>query len=448
MMSEEILKELIWAGYLPNGKVPASLAKTLAPIMDKYEPLLRACDDLGERKEEIFAWLLEVMATELEYAISPPVNDEAMVSYMYEEMRPRVVWDEKLQVSEEDRDMKLYVAIHKTLLRSNRATLRFRVLTLYYPEWPGAGGAAIASDLMHELETVVDAVDGHIIHPLTEKLSVLLRRRASLFRTLADVIGYKPEEFPTLLDDPRFMDRSVTRALKKRAKKFRIRLRRTVVRAVLFLFLTKMLLALIIEVPYDLYVAQEVILLPLAMNILFHPFFLALLSLTVSIPERKNATAAQEMVRALIVGADHQLLNLKVKGSHFGTWGTIFSIFYGLTFLFTYGFIAATLSQFHFNWLSITLFLFFLSLVTFFGIRIRTSVKDVVVTNAARSVIGSLFDIFMLPVVRAGRWLSLKVAKINVFIYFFDFIIEAPFKVGIRFIENWFAFVREKKEEI
>ena len=54
----------------------------------------------------------------------------------------------------------------------------------------------------------------------------------------------------------------------------------------------------------------------------------------------------------------------------------------------------------------------------------------------------------MLPIVRMGRWLSANVAKINVFIYFFDFIVEAPFKVAIRVIESWFAFVREKKEEI
>jgi hypothetical protein len=54
----------------------------------------------------------------------------------------------------------------------------------------------------------------------------------------------------------------------------------------------------------------------------------------------------------------------------------------------------------------------------------------------------------LLPIVRAGAWLSIRVAKINVFIYFFDFILEAPLKVAIEFVESWLAFVREKKEEI
>ena len=54
----------------------------------------------------------------------------------------------------------------------------------------------------------------------------------------------------------------------------------------------------------------------------------------------------------------------------------------------------------------------------------------------------------MIPVVRAGRWLSENVSKINVFIYFFDFILEAPIKVAIRFFESWTDYIQEKREEL
>ena len=86
--------------------------------------------------------------------------------------------------------------------------------------------------------------------------------------------------------------------------------------------------------------------------------------------------------------------------------------------------------------------------MTFFGIRIRASTRDVVLSPQRRGVFGSIFDIIVLPIVHFGRWLSLKVSKINVFIYFFDFIIESPFKVAVRFIEEWLAFIKEKKEDI
>jgi hypothetical protein len=60
----------------------------------------------------------------------------------------------------------------------------------------------------------------------------------------------------------------------------------------------------------------------------------------------------------------------------------------------------------------------------------------------------AVFDIFFLPIVRAGRWISLRAPRINILLFFFDFIIEAPFKAAIKLVEGWLAFLREKKEEI
>ncbi len=447
-MAENLLQELIWAKYLPNQQVPTSLVKKLTPIIKKYEALLHATDNFGGRKDWAFQWVLDILATEIEYAIAPPVTDEALVSYMYEEMRQRVMWDPDIPLKDEDKDLLLYIAIHKDLLKSNLATLRFRVLTLYYPEWPGAVNEEYSEKIAKHLDTVIETIEKQLTHPVMIKLSLLLRRKTGVFHVIADVIQNDPAEFPILLQDPEKLDAAVARALTKRTKDFRVRLRRTVIRSVMFLFLTKMLLALILELPYDLWIMHQSNWVPLGINIIFHPLFLAFIALTVSIKEHKNKKDYRAAVRALVVGADQEFLNVHVKRESFSAWSKIFDVVYAITFIFTYGLIGTFLYNIGFNWLSITLFLFFLSLVTFFGIRIRTSTKDIVLSGARSSLPGTLFDIFMLPLVRAGRWLSVKVAKINVFIYFFDFIIEAPLKVAIRFVESWLAFVREKKDEI
>jgi hypothetical protein len=447
-MAHNLLKELIWAKYLPNKEVPTNFAKKLVPIFAKYEPLLRAVDEDASKKDEAFFWVLDVMSTELEYALTPPIHDEALVSYMYEEMRGRIFWDPKLAISDEHKDLRLYIAIHKILLKSNIATLRFRVLTLYYPDWPGASTSARVEEIAGSLDHIIETIEGQLQNPVTVKLALLLRRKAGVFRVVHDVLLEKADELPELLEDPEKLDREVAKYLKKRTKSFKIKLRRTVLRAVLFLFITKMLLALILEVPYDFLILKETSVLPLAINVLFHPLFLAFIGMTVTIPEKRNSVDYISTIRGLVVGADHDLLNIRVKRESFGTWGKIFSFVYALMFLFTYGVLATILINIHFNWLSISLFLFFISLVTFFGIRIRTSTKDIVLSNARSGLFGSMFDVFMLPIVRAGRWLSFKVSKINIFIYFFDFIIESPLKVALKFIEGWVAFIREKKEEI
>lgn len=447
-MAGELLKELVWAKYLPNKTIPVSLGNTIAIILGKYEPLFAAVIAVKANRERLNNWLLDVVATEVEYTLAPPMADEAMASFMYEEMRSRIDWDPKFGLSDETKDLRLYTAIHRTLLKSNAATLRFRLLTLYYPMWAGVQATPLLSDeLAANIVRVIETIETEIFHPLTDRLSRVLRRKAGIFRVLRDAFLHAKDQ-SKLLNDAGALDDAVKESLHHRTEDFRIRLRRTVVRTVLFLFITKMLLALVLEVPYDLFIVQDASWYPLLVNITFHPLFLALIGLTVSIPEKKNVEDYQAAVRAIAVGAQHQLLTVRVKRETRGTWFNIFVVLYALLFIVVFGVIASILHGFGFHALSIGLFVFFLSLVTFFGIRIRSSTKDVVASDARNGFIGTAFDIVLLPIVRAGAWLSIRVAKINVFIYFFDFIVEAPLKVAIEFVESWLTFVRERKEEI
>lgn len=445
---ENLLKELIWARYLPNKEVPVQMIKNLVPIFHKYEPLLRAVDGLSENKDKAFEWVLEVMSTEVEYALTPPLAAEALVSYMYDELRERIYWDPRIELSDEAKDLHLYIAIHKALLRSNNATLRFRMFTLYYPDWPGASTEERIEEVSRNLDTIIETIDTKVTHKVTEKLRVLVRRKTGLFKVIGDVISENPDDYQKIFADPEILDREVVKALKRRTRDFRGRLRRTILRSVTFLFLTKMLLALLIELPYDLLIAKHHSFAPLLINIFFHPLVLAFIGITVTIPEKKNTINYVNVVRALMVGADHELLNIRVKKETFGAWSKVFSIVYSFILLAVYAFIGIFLLTAGFEWLSAALFLFFLSLVTFFGIRVRSSVKDLIISPEGQGIFGSIFDALMLPIVRVGMWLSFNVSKINVFIYFFDFIIESPYKVAVRFLEGWVGFIKEKKEEI
>jgi hypothetical protein len=126
----------------------------------------------------------------------------------------------------------------------------------------------------------------------------------------------------------------------------------------------------------------------------------------------------------------------------------VFSAIYAATFLLSYGLIAWGLVLLDFHFVSILIFLFFLSLVMFFGIRIRGREREVVVETKKVNIVSVLVDMFTLPFIRVGRELSLAAPRLNVFLFFMDFIVEAPFKMAIELLESWFAFVKEKKEEV
>jgi hypothetical protein len=57
-------------------------------------------------------------------------------------------------------------------------------------------------------------------------------------------------------------------------------------------------------------------------------------------------------------------------------------------------------------------------------------------------------DLASLPILRAGQWLSRQMGRFNILQFFFDFLFEAPFKMFLSVLEEWFAYLREKKEAL
>ena len=244
-------------------------------------------------------------------------------------------------------------------------------------------------------------------------------------------------------------DAAVTKAVEARYTRFAKRRVRSVLRAVLFLLFTKTVIALAFELPYERLVIEETSWRPLLSNILFHPLLLGFIGLTVRVPSKKNTQKVLEEAHALLGTKEPTPITFKGKrGWGSGTLGFVFKTIYAIAFLFTLSVIVSFLHRLEFNALSIVFFVFFLSLVTFFGLKIRNTKRELVVLKDGGGWFSTLIDILFLPLIRAGRWISLRAPRVNVFLFFFDFIVEAPFKATIRMIEGWLAFLKEKKEEI
>jgi hypothetical protein len=110
--------------------------------------------------------------------------------------------------------------------------------------------------------------------------------------------------------------------------------------------------------------------------------------------------------------------------------------------------IVVLLQSIGFTFVSIVIFLFFLALVSFFGIRIKRIAREYIMVEPRESIFGLLLDFFYIPIVSFGKWLSENFSRVNVFVFVLDFIIEAPFKIFVEIAEEWTKYVRERKEEI
>ncbi|MBU0531653.1 MAG: hypothetical protein ABIG32_03840 [Candidatus Uhrbacteria bacterium] len=444
-VAKELLHELIWARYLPNQTISESRIGDVEQVLKKYRQLFGRLDRVKD-VDKTHEFLLDLVSSEIEYLLIPPTEEDGMAGFAYNVFRERIKWQSQA-VATKDRDLQLYLAVHRALLRSNLSTLRYKVLILFYPEWPKAD-AELITEVADNLQKVMDHIDAQVLHPAADSLHRLVRRYVIMFNVLRDVILKDPANAPKLIESDEF-NRAVGSAAKKRYQAYRTRLKRSVLRAVAFLFVTKMLLALVIELPYDLVILQTTNFIPLITNVIFFPILLGVIGLTVFIPEKKNTEMIRKYLRAILFNKEELVVTFRGKRA----WGRskaglIFNYLYLAMFLVSYGLVAYFLHTIDFNVLSIAIFLFFLSLVMFFGIRIRMSKRDLVILQRSGGLLSTLFDFFFLPIIRAGRWMALRAPRINVFLFFLDYIVEAPFKMAIQMIEGWIAFMREKKEEI
>ena len=301
------------------------------------------------------------------------------------------------------------------------------------------------------LGKVIDSVERQITHPAQDEMYRFVRRHAIVFHVLSDISRDNPEAFTTAIQagDTSSIDAAILKATESRYDSFRTKLKRTVVRAALFLLFTKSILAVLFELPYEIFVLRTTDYLPLAVNILFPPILLMLIGLSVRIPKSENTARILEELHAIFgVGSDFSLVFKRKRPWGRGALWWIFNSLYLAILLLTVVLITSVLRSFSFNGLSIFFFIFFLSLVAYFGLRIRNTRRELVVIDLSRGILGTLADMLFLPIVRAGRWVALRAPRVNIFLFFFDFIIEAPFKAAIDIVESWLAFLREKQEEI
>ena len=196
--------------------------------------------------------------------------------------------------------------------------------------------------------------------------------------------------------------------------------------------------------------AQEHNFIPLAINITFHPMLLFFIALFVHIPAKENTLKIMEGVKDLVYDYPDKdiVYRIKSKIRRSGVVKWLFRIFFAAAYAITFGAILIVLNALSFNWVGMTLFIMFLTLVSFFGLRVRQIAKDMVVLDKKDNIISATIDLFTIPIVRAGHWLSVNFARVNVFVFLLDVIIEAPFKLILEVFEDWLAYIREKREEL
>ncbi|MFH1583409.1 MAG: hypothetical protein ABIB72_03790 [Candidatus Falkowbacteria bacterium] len=451
-VAKNLLVELIRAGYLPNNKLPETKIRETAAVIDKYLKLrLLGLPKIDNEKvrNKIGQWIFTLAAAEIEEKLNVNPVIQTAIGNIYELLSEHIALQDG-SIYKSDQEIQTYLSIHRIFMKFDNDMLEFLLLKYYNAGWSKAGGQEIKY-LANHLEAVKSEIDAQMNHPLTAQLNKIVSRYAVYFTILNDVVSDDPVGvYEGFKNDPKAFSRLVKKFTQKRYHEARVKLRRAAVRSIIYIFLTKMILAFILEVPVTLWLGEILNYNSLAINITFPPLLLFLIVLFTRMPSEANTQKIVQGVEEIVFIEKERkepiILRQPLKRGR-GV-NAVFAVIYSITFFITFGLVIYFLDKIHFTFVSIIIFLFFLTLVSFFSLRIRKVAREMYIVESKENIFSFIIDFFYVPIIEVGKWLNEKFSRINFFVFILDFIIEAPFKIFVDIAEEWTKYVRERKEEI
>lgn len=449
-IAQGLIEDLIRSRYLENNSIPEQKIKEVERIIEKYNKLFLLMNDIyhGDEVKKYFDWLIGVEACEIDICLHPEDISDAVIETMYQVTKPRIkLSGDDLSIKE--KNIQLYIAIHKSLVKSDDTIISFHLLNYYFDKWSYADNAVIRT-LATNIPSIYNTVYHHLRHPYQRKILQAIKEPVVTFQILQELILEHKDNLQDILIDPDKLQTEAKILINQKYSRIKNKVSKASIRAIIYIFITKIGLALLLELPYEIHIIQEVNYINLAINVVFPPLLMFLVTLSIIPPTAENTDKILENLHNLIYNKPEKSILCKLKSKYRKNFGyhVFYYFMYSALYALVFGFIIYWLYRLDFNLLSGGLFLFFLTAVSFFAIKIRTSAKEFYILKKKEGAISFLMNFFSLPVISAGRWMANRFRKLNVFAFVMDFIIEAPFKMFVAAFEDWMGFMKEKKEEV
>ena len=442
--TKQFLEELAMSGYLEKAEIREELESRVARILAKYQKTSRSITSYDVKR-----WLVSMASCEIEESLFPNPSRFALVRAMYETVKERIEIRSAKKTKESEKNIQIFLAVVRSIAKPDNAMLNFVLFKLYFPEWFQEDiGEKDLAKMLSGFPALIRSIGRKISSPVSVKIGVALRKYAVYFNIFYEVALENISKIEKIVGNPESLNFAVQLAASdvydREMRKFRKRVRRSLV----FLIVTKIILAVAVEYPFDLYVVGQVNMVPIIINLFLPPLYLIILSMTVRRPSDQNSVFIAKGVEEIAYSGEKKpIAEIRLQEIEtFSDW--TLNLFFILTYGISFGLAIWILNILNFNWLGILIFLFLFSVINFFNALVRQPVRELLVAREKVGMVGMIIDTLSMPFVRIGKWMSINFSRINVFIFLFDVIIEAPFKVVVRFIREWAGFIRRKKEEM
>jgi len=427
-----LLRELVSSGYLPNNKVPEAKATELQNIIHKWM--------VFEREGLSIALSLDFASIEIEQFLFPDPLKDFLVNSLFTAAKKAIVYQGRDTV---DYTLITYAAAHRSFLSEDKSGLLYALVVREIPEllshsYTDPALSSLAPRLLLSLQKGEEIAT----HPLVWKVSARLKNHALYYAVLLELFQSYGKGAQIVLDDDEKLKEFAATIIEKKQGQQRKLLKLSGRRAVIYLLLTKIILGVALEWPYERFLLGSENYVALGTNAIFHPLLLWAMVTFVG-KERRGVERVIDGVLAVVRDKDMKPIFIKPPANP----TTLFLVmcFYAFLFALSFGAILWGLIALHFNLMSIVLFFVFLTLVSYFGLRIRGSARRWEPVRERPGTLGLIWNLFTFPIVNTGRWFSVRFSSINIFVFFLDFLVEVPFKAFLGIFDASLSFIKEHR---
>lgn len=438
----DLVIELTQAGYLKNDTIPLAAIEAIDACLAAQVELAVAIVAEVRDANLVTAWTKQYASVKIESILNPDHRTGAFMQYAYEHYFTSV--DKAATVGEVDSQtyrVALFCAIQNAIFKSDIATTRYHCLTTSL-------GAELTPDQAGVVIKLNRLVDELMQDPLTNRLSRLIGHYGAPMRILRELV-FDGNAAAGTLENRSATIGKVKLLCASEYERVRAGLSRRIGKTILFVLVTKTLIGLSIEIPYDIYTSGSIAWEALIINIGFPPLYMATLGARITTPSQQNTELIANFVdRILYTGVSQPVVYQPRKRRLSRSLSIGFSTVYALGFIASLAALAWGLKSLGFNVVNGAIFLMFFSAVSFLGLRIRRSAHELQLLDEHQSLLESIVDFLSSPFVAIGHWLSDRYARANLITLILDMAIELPLKSFIRLARQWVRFLRDKQDEL
>lgn len=444
-LAEDLVRELIWAGYFKDQTVPESIINKVALSITLY---LNLKNEVTAKRlkidRDIFEFIIHLLSCEIYIILMPNKEREAMNNFMFHVLKDSI---DIVDDSKQTKDVQVFIAVRKNFAKEDIAFLRYRLFLQIF----GRLTEANFNETIKMFENGYQEMEYQLNYPKKDRIFNHIKKKTPPFLILYDLLMQEKGNIRNLIKDEEKLRDTIFDICSFRYKNINKKIRTAIIRSFIFIFFTKAILAILVEGTFERIFYGKIQWASIGLNTLVPPVIMVIAGLGIKTPEKNNSQAIYVDIHKLLFDEKPQILpglSIKLKKNSAVTIKErIFTFLWFLSIILIFGIIGSILNKLHFNLLSQAIFLFFLAIVSFLTYRIyQTANTYTVITKL--NILTPLIDFFFVPIIRVGRRFTEGIAQINFILIIIDFIIEAPFKALVGFFEQWFSFLAAKREEL